>query len=263
MKRAADKHWDASRAGWVDGNKRIKRQGPSVAIMPSGKSWYAPPTRVYNNSVVPLASRGYTPNTEELKVFDTVLSAYQMNTTGTITPVFIPQLGSDMNQRIGRKCVLKSVYLRGYSFIQGAFSDPIASGVSAPVQLNRLMFVWDTQPNGAVPAMTDILTTSSSASQLNINNRDRFKILMDKQWIQGPFIYNTGATVAVAEGQNVGTPLKKYKRLNLETIFGSTSTGAIADITSGALLVVTIGSLATSTNDSEARFTVRVRYSDK
>jgi len=57
-------------------------------------------------------------------------------------------------------------------------------------------------------------------------------------------------------------PLKKYKKCNLETVFGS-SLGTIADINSGSLLLVSIGSLAASLNDGEMRWTVRVRYSDK
>jgi len=253
--------WDAASGGW---SGHYSRGAPKKYVR-SGQGDRPANLAVvaYPNANIPLATRGYTPNSEELKVFDTVLSAYPLNTTGSVTNVFLPQLGSDMNQRVGRKCCIKSIYLRGYAFIQGAFPDPIVSGVSAPAQLQRLMFIWDTQPNGSLPAITDILNTSTSASQLNINNRDRFKILMDKAWVQGPFIYNTGAGVAVASGQNVSQPLKKYKRLNLETIFNATNGGTIADIASGSLLVVTIGSLASSTNDGEARFTVRVRYSDK
>jgi len=215
------------------------------------------PRRTYARSRVPLASRGWKFNNSELKVSDAVSSTYAVNTTGLCTPLCIPQLGSDMNMRIGRKIMIKSVYIRG--FCATAASLTIDDGQATEPTLLRFIIFIDDQPNGTPATPAQVLSTVDATSQLNLNNRDRFKVVSDKTFIMGPWALNFATGYASAPSQI--HPVKKFKSLNLETIFNGTSTGNISDIASGALYMMWIG---TGTGDSASRAIVstRVRYSD-
>lgn len=217
--------------------------------------------RAYPGSMVPLRSGGYKPNRIERKVNDLTTNTYQVNTTGSIVLIANPILGSDFNNRIGRKITLKSVYIRGYIAQEGA--DGAGFAIAAPTQLGRMILVADLQPNGAVPAITDILVEATSCSQLNLNNRDRFKIYCDKTYVVDPYMTSAIATQSYAQASNTIKMVKKYKKLNLEMIYNATNAGTVADINSGALYMVWIGSVAAGANtDMRARVSTRVRYID-
>lgn len=193
---------------------------------------------------------GYGKTANELKFQDIGVTTYQVNTTASITLLHIPTLGSDFNNRIGRKTLIKSLFIRGRLFWE-------AGSLNTNSQHARMIVLWDTQPNGAAPAATDVLVSAETASQLNPNNRDRFKVLCDKQFVMGPF---NGATPAF--GVPAGHSIKLYKKLSLETIFNSTNGGTIGDINSGALYMFWIGTVASGTNDLNAILSTRVRYVD-
>lgn len=222
---------------------------------------YGPARVQYSGSMVPMRTGGYRPNRVERKVSDITTATYQVNTTGSITLLAVPVLGSDFNQRIGRKILLKSVYIRGFVATEPALAPTAAT--SAAAQQVRMMIVSDMQPNGSAPAITDILVAATASSQLNLNNRDRFRIITDKTYVLGPYNNVTTATQAtqIASGAQI-INIKKYKKLNLEMIFNATNGGTIADIASGALFMVWIGSTAASGNDANAIVSTRVRYAD-
>lgn len=218
------------------------------------------PRRAYAGSLVPLRSGGYTPNRIERKAFDINSNVYQVNTTGSFTLLANPVLGSDFNQRIGRKITLKSVYIRGYLTTQKAATP--ATSTPTATQQGRFIIFADLQPNGAVPAITDLLAENFTSGQLNLNNRDRFKIYCDKEFVFDPFIYTTTATQAVASANRQIYSIKKFKRINLETIFNATNGGTIADINSGALYMFWLGSSGVAADDVNAVLSCRVRYAD-
>lgn len=204
---------------------------------------------------VPYKSRriSYTPSVPRLlgsinekKVVDTAPSSYVCDTTGSVTLLNGVATGTDFTDRIGRKIMLKSVYVRGRI-------APVDGGTSN--SLARVMIVYDMQANGAAPAITDILKTATSQDQLNMNNRDRFRVIMDKQFPVG----GVDTTVGYAQAPCI-FQVKKFKRLNLETLYSGT-TNAIASIATGALFMVTIGDVAAG---SGATFngSVRVRFMD-
>jgi len=216
--------------------------------------------------MAPLSTRGWRPfnrvtaNTE-LKVQDLAVATYQVNTTGSITLLAVPITGADFNARIGRRIRLKSLFLRGRIMLEGLNSVTLNQPYIAQAQQGRLMIVFDLQPNGAAPAITDILNTADPASHLNLNNRDRFRVILDQEFFLDPAVYNTAnSTSAWARtGQNV----KKYKKINLDMIFNAVNGGTVADIASGALYMVWIGSAAAGTNtDMNFIGATRVRYQD-
>lgn len=219
------------------------------------------PRRAYAGSMVPLRTGGYRPNRVERKVNDIGVSTFAANLTGSITLLANPTLGSDFNNRIGRKVNLKSVYVRGYLFSDQG--NTMTTSTPTTCQQCRMIIFADMQPNGAAPAFTDLLVSAHPASHLNMNNRDRFKVYCDKEFALDPIVYTTTATAAVATASRQIYNVKKYKKLNLEMIFNATNGGTIADITSGALYMAWIGSNAASAqSDATAQLSTRVRYVD-
>lgn len=184
----------------------------------------------------------------ERKVIDVDPGNLNVTSTGTVTLINGVATGTDFTDRVGRKIVMKSVYVRGIIF---------PDDFSTLNSLARIMIVYDMQANGVAPAITDILKSASSVSQLNLNNRDRFKIIMDKQWVLGA-IDNT-ATQSVAGSPTVHA-LKKFTRLNHETLFNGT-TAAIGSIATGALFLVTIGTQAAGAA-ATTTISTRVRFED-
>lgn len=228
-------------------NKRRKIAGSYAASVA--------PRRTYRGSMVPLRSYGYRPNRVERKVNDVAEATYQVNTTGSFTLLANPAVGADFNNRIGRKVLLKSAYIRGYVRTEESSGLGV---VTTGSQIARMIIFADLQPNGATPLVADLLTQATPTSHLNLNNRDRFKIYCDKEYAFDPAVL--GASFVGLTNQI--RLVKKYKKINLEMIF-STSTGAIADVTSGALYMFWIGSQASGTNtDINAVVSTRVRYSD-
>lgn len=197
----------------------------------------------------------------ELKVNDLLTATYQVNTTGSVTLLANPTLGSDFNNRVGRKVVLKSVYIRGRVATEASNTlNAVAATIS---QQARFIIFVDMQPNGAAPSVTDLLVEALPSSQLNLNNRDRFRVLSDKNYMFDPYFLNTATTVAIASAPNQVKEVKKYKKLNIETVFNATNGGTIVDINSGALFMLWVGSVAAGvSSDVNAVVSTRVRYAD-
>lgn len=91
----------------------------------------------------------------------------------------------------------------------------------------RIICVYDSQANGAAPVATDVLannTIDSVVTPMNLNNRERFKIIFDKYLTIDP------------QGPQSAT-LKVYKKFSLPVIFNSGNAGTIADIQTGSIYV--------------------------
>lgn len=197
----------------------------------------------------------------ELKVADINTATYQVNTTGSVTLLAVPVVGADFNARVGRKVVLKSFYIRGRVQTEAATNAGANAAVAG--QLARFVVFVDMQPNGATPAVTDLLVEALPSSQLNLNNRDRFRVLSDKTYVFDPYLGSDTATQARASASNQVKMVKKFKNINVETIFNATNGGTIADINSGALFMLWVGSGAAGSNtDVNAIVSTRVRYAD-
>ena len=121
------------------------------------------------------------------------------------------------------------------------------------------MLVWDKQPNGTLATTAMILSVAGTAcSYVNLDNRERFVVLMDKHYALGP----QQVTAATAALGNVTSVVNKYKRLPIgsDIIFDGTG-GGIADINTGALLLVTIGT-SVAGQGFNAILATRIRYTD-
>ena len=186
---------------------------------------------------------------DELKTADLAVASYACDTTGSITLLNGVATGTDFTDRVGRKTTMKSVYVCGLLESQdGTGGD----------NLTRVMIVYDSQPNGAIAVMTDILKTADSRDQINLNNRDRFQILYDTVQPLAEENIST-ATLTVAGSPSVGM-IKKYIKLNHEVLYAGT-TAAIASIQTGALLLVTVGNKGVNAGHKLTGST-RVRFTD-
>lgn len=185
----------------------------------------------------------------ELKVIDTANAAYVCDTTGTVTLLNGVATGTDLTDRIGRKIFMRAVQVRG-------LVQPVDNTIGQT--LARVMVVYDKQPTGGTPAITDILTASRSEAFNNLNNRDRFVVVFDAKFPIGGI--SDVATQAVSSSPNTHV-LDEYRRLNHEVIFSGTGATA-ASISSGALWLITIGNQAAGAGGSFVG-NVRVRFNDQ
>lgn len=185
----------------------------------------------------------------ELKYNDIAVAAYAADTTGSITCLNLTAVGDDNTTRDGRQINNKSIHVQGLLTPNDSVAGP---------NWARLMLLWDTQPNGALPAVTDILTAATSTANTNLNNRQRFIILRDIKLAQG--INDNTATMAYSNGNNTYTVDTFIPLGGLKTTYSGT-TAAITSVSSNALLMLTIGSQAAGSAGTFG-VTTRLRFTD-
>lgn len=189
---------------------------------------------------------------DELKVID-VASAVNGSTAaggGSITLLNGVSQGTDYTNRIGRKVILKSLLVRLNVVPNIANSAPQGDII-------RVMVVYDCQTNAAAPVLSDIINAGSITYQspMNLNNRDRFKILADKFLTMEANVYTAGALTA---GSPRPKQIKIWKKMNMEEIFGGTG-ATVGSIQTGAIFLVIV---AATTAFSTISFETRVRFMD-
>jgi len=187
-------------------------------------------------------------------VFNDVAVPVPLNNTVS-APILLNSIaaGSDFSDRIGRKIQMKSIQIR-----INARLDPSDNTDIVHASHFRFIIYYDKQWNGstlAVGNVADLLSRADSGtdreiptlSPINLNNRDRYKILWDK----------TGSVDVGKQSQSI----KYYKKINLETIYNSQLSGAGA-IQTGALLFIHLGSHNGGTADAEFTYFHRLRFID-
>lgn len=157
------------------------------------------------------------PSTSETKFIDT--SPIPTLTTGVdtfTTPILLNGCiqGTEATQRLGRKIVMTSLYLKGRLSLA-----PTTTGGGYV----RIAIVYDKQANGAAPAATDVFLTDNNTSPNNLSNRDRFVKVVDME----------SPVISVAGEYQV--PIEIFRKLGLETTFNTGNAGTIGDITGGSL----------------------------
>ena len=194
----------------------------------------------------------------ELKAFDLSNFASVFQPAGIFTLLNIPINGPEMYQRVGRKMYMKSLHVRGFCL-----------NVATSLQdMGRIIIFYDSQPNAAVSNIAALLqdsnlaATTSVFSEINLNNRERFKIIRDHQ-IMLPAVTNTAGVLT--NGPLTLDPIKSTMNIDmfiklkgLETIFNGVNGGTIADITSGSLYMLTVS----NATGWEFSGTTRLRYYD-
>jgi len=173
------------------------------------------------------ARMGLTP---EVKSYDIDPFTFSFDSTMELANIGVSSMlaiaqGTSGDTRDGRAIFVKSVQIRGtmnYAPAAGA-----VTGATAFMYL-----VLDSQANGAVPAVSEIFTsTAAETNHLLIANSGRFRIL--KRWIQ-TFNSPSGVTTAY---NNVRKQIEFYKRCNIKVEYNTTG-GALTDIKSNHLFLV-------------------------
>lgn len=154
--------------------------------------------------------------------------------------------GATAYNRIGSKILVKSVHVRCSMAVAGTSEN--AQGTV------RFMVVYDRQPNGSYPTISDILSVNVSTaptfdSGINMANRDRFVVLRNK--------YS-----ALYLGAAANVHFDEFIKTKLEVQYKS-NTGTIGDITTGAIYIVAFSTNSTAASYIAAKaFQSRIRYFD-
>lgn len=179
---------------------------------------------------------------DEIKYVDNTISQ-AANTTGAVTLLNGIARGDDVSERVGRKVVMRRLTFSLISYVTPT------TGVD---QSHRFLLVYDKQSNGSAPAITDVLVSASAVALPNLNNRLRFVILADE----------VKALNASAEpGSYWATGMRKIQ-LSTTVQFNSGDAGTVADIQTGALYLITIGSEAAGATAGTFSGRTRVEYID-
>lgn len=214
--------------------KRARPKAQAMAVIPIPKG--------------PFRSGGWGQN--ELNFNDVVYNTAPTVVASSLRLLNGLQVGAAANQRVGRKITIKSVQIRGEMQHRYDWDTDNAANQDNAGFIGRLVLVWDRQPNKVAPIITDVMVSASGISLTNLDNRNRFQILWDKCW-GSPNTFalapSTHATTTNKQVSGGAICFKKYKKLNLTTIYNSGNVGDITDINTGALYLVAM-STANNTN---------------
>jgi len=168
-----------------------------------------------------------------------------LDTSGFMTLLNPVPQGAAVVQRVGKKILLKGLQIRGLLYNNAsAYANDVA-----------LIVVYDKRPTGSPPAITDILNSISASSMNKDDNASRFRII---RRLDGCLVgNNTTMTAASAISFDEYVDLKKAP-----TIYKSAGTGAVGDISEGALWLIGVGESAAGATAATASLRTRVRFYD-
>lgn len=204
---------------------------------------YRPSAPLRGSSRWLAAQRGAS---RETGYVDFAAAAFNASTTGTISLIATVPQGASVNQRVGKKIMLKSIQVRGQSI----------SGTTTAVADCAMIIVYDRRPTGALPAITDILDSANSSAFNNDANAGRFQILKRVDYT------HTGNSATPATGGEIVDMATFLSCKGLMTVYKAAATGAIADIEQGALYCVTVGSNVAGTTAPVLTLGFRTRFVD-
>jgi len=183
---------------------------------------------------------------------------------GSIKSLVVPEEGSSFYNRIGRETRGLSLHFCGW--IKPTYNN----AMNTHIQALRYMILYDRQPNGSLPTVSQVLldyapdgnTSTNVLSGINMNNKDRFVVLRDRKLVapavgpNGAFTLDTnGGTTAKTENWEVND----YLDLNgLQSNYQS-SNGSIGDVTTGSFILLTI---CADEHAWEMQWHVRFRFKD-
>ena len=212
-------------------------QNSSTNKRPRKKPRTMPKTKSHNNLRFQANTVGSAP---ELKNCDTVSTVSTAGSGAFLAPVAATLIngiaqGTTENQRVGRKVVMKSLLVN-------FFFTPSAGTLADSF---RVLIIYDKQPIGVFPAVTDILVSSSVLSPMNLSYSDRFTVLSN--------------TII-----NQYTPMQNYLgsiylKLGLDGLYSSTG-ALIANINTGAIYIMVADSSGAGAD--VLTFFSRIRYTD-
>lgn len=205
----------------------------------------------------------------EIKTVDlpyTVAATTLVSNTPAWKPIFTCVAGTGTNQRIGNKITYKSLRVQGWYTYDN--TNTVGSDIL------RFVVIYDAQPNAALPALADVFNEYSSASgstesvlsSPNINNTERFKILIDEKVCIPALLFSGGNPNSVFNASGNESQGKiyidRFLKLNgLQAQFNTTNGGTVADFTKGSLLYTVYNQINPNAT-YEFNLTARTRFYD-
>lgn len=201
---------------------------------------------------------------KEIKAVDIPYQIVSINQPATAIIALLNgvQTGTGFFNRIGSRIEMKSLHIRGV----------LRNGATAVQSFCRMAIVYDRQPTGALPIWSDIFqardqtgtATNSTASGVNLDNRDRFVVVRDVQYFL-PSVSNAAGVLTNGPsypGSDQESDINIFIKLKgLVTHFKSSSNPAtITDIATGALYFCTADQLNAGAWQWQLGF--RLRYDD-
>lgn len=196
----------------------------------------------------------------EMQYYGTAIASGLTPANGSTGAAFLamPQ-GTASNRRVGQEIYLWSLEVRGYSWIQ---NEPVTDNAS---DIFRIVWVLDTQANGAAPSVTDILESATILSPFNdFTVPNRFSVFYDKM-----FIHNVEAAFTWRDFDNNNTHhnnYRKFRDISFCHDFPSPikiqykgNAGTVVDMASNNLVILVIGLNANIVYNAS----VRVCFTDK
>lgn len=239
----------ASKKDWKGLGKHVRSEDPSAGAE-------AKPERKRRAAAQQAAWRlkhGLKATVKEMNYIDVApTTVTPIAGTGTRTLLNPVAQGAARNQRVGSQYWVKEIFLLGKS--APVDNKTIDHGF-------RVSIVYDRRPTGALPAMTDVLTTDTSASMFNIDNEKRFGVLYDRFW--SVHMRDDTATQAYSGGPASCFPVSILIRgLNLLCEM-PTAAGAIGDFTNGTGAIYLICSADSGAGTGNyLNFSSRIRFTE-
>lgn len=224
-----------------DGGSSQGRRGNVYAVRRGAGSRRRRPFRTGGRRNFPM----YKAIRPELKSFDQALSATAIgNTIGLVAaPWGTINIGSQMNQRVGRKVLAKSVTLAGL------INSTAAPGVGQAADTVWMWVVLDRQPNAALAAPADVWSVTSAERALrNLDQGPRFKILKCLE-------------IKIDYGQSgvfINVPFELYMKFNIPV----TWQGLVNGYPTTNNLLVFFGNANQNNTFLQVTMSERVRYYD-
>lgn len=204
---------------------------------------------------------------KERKNLDLVNSLTSLTTPTLATPLLLNSYtgGSNANQALGRRVINKSILIRATVCSDG--TGLAANGVAYAVTC-RFLVVYDRQPSAAAPTVATILQdlTAIGSSVMNLQNADRFSVLMDEKFPLGGITTGATAGVPICYADPSCHVVDRYVKVGLPTVAnGPAFTGAVAGISEGAIWLLAFNDIAAGAGIGPkiVSMSTRVRFIDE
>ncbi len=165
--------------------------------------------------------------------------------------------GDGESQRDGRKCVLKSIYIKGIVYATTQLNQTATDNAATVF----IALVHDTQTNGATIASENVYTNPGANADLaaipfrNLQFMKRFRVLKTfMTTLQNPNIAYDGTNL---EQQGLSEHFEMYKKLNIPVIHNGT-TANVSTVTDNSLHL--IGFANNAALAPSIRYNCRVRF---
>lgn len=191
------------------------------------------------------------PDEDETKLVNLGIATYAVNTTGSVTLIATIPQGTGIFTRVGKHADYRQLEIRG------VLKNATVGGPTDPFTRASILLIYDKFPTGTLPTMTTVLQTATSYSPTASSSEVRFIVIRRFDMV------TIGPVNAATPGSNSCKIIDETIDLKcIPVVFKDLGTGAIDDISMGALYCVVIGNTAAAATTAEVTLQFRTRYSE-